>query len=70
MFVERGWSLQQLEAFRRQMGEADEPTEQLCAKEDAIKLYRGFASSTQEDLKAVTDEMLARPGPPQWGTCL
>lgn len=70
MFLERGWSPRQLEAFRRQMGEADEPTEQLCANEGAIEFYRGLASTRPDDLKVVTEEMLARPGPPQWGTCL
>jgi hypothetical protein len=70
MFLERGWSEQQLEGFRRQMGEADKPTEQLCSNKDAIAMYRGFASTTTEDLTKVTDEMLARPGPPEWGTCL
>jgi hypothetical protein len=70
MFLERGWSKQQLEGFRRQMGEMDEPTETLCANKDAIEMYRGFVSAKPEDLKAVTDEMIARPGPPEWGTCL
>jgi len=70
MFLERGWTPQQLEGFRRQMGEADEPTEQLCANRSAVAMYRGIASATPEDLKKVTDEMLARPGAPEWGTCL
>lgn len=70
MFLERGWSEQQLEGFRRQMGEADEPTERLCANKDAIEMYRGFASARQEDLAQVTAEMLARPGQPEWGSCL
>lgn len=70
MFVERGWTPQQLEGFRRQMGEADTPTEKLCANADAAQMYRGFASADPADMRATTEAMLARPGPPQWGTCL
>lgn len=70
MFLERGWSPQQLEAFRRQMGEADTPTTELCASEDAIQMYRAFAAADRAELDRTTQEMVARPGPPQWGTCL
>jgi len=70
MFLARGWSSQQLEGFRRQMGEADTPTEVLCANADAAQMYRGFASADATDLRKTTEAMLARPGPPQWGTCL
>jgi hypothetical protein len=70
IFLERGWSPQQLEGFRRQMGEADEPTEQLCANRDAEEMYRGFASAEPAELRRTTEEMLARSGPPAWGTCL
>ncbi|MBA4046686.1 MAG: hypothetical protein C0471_20085 [Erythrobacter sp.] len=69
-FLERGWSEQQLEGFRRQMGETDEPTELLCANEDATQMYHGFASAKPSDIAITTEEMLARPGPPEWGTCL
>lgn len=70
MFVARGWTPQQLEGFRRQMGEADTPTEKLCANTEATEMYRGFASADMADLRATTETMLARPGPPQWGACL
>jgi hypothetical protein len=70
MFLERGWTPEQLEGFRRQMGEADEPAELLCSNEEAIQMYNGFASADRADLAKVTEEMLARPGPPEWGSCL
>lgn len=70
MLLERGWTPEQLEGFRGQMGEADTPTEKLCANADAAQMYRGFASANPADLRATTEAMLARPGPPQWGTCL
>jgi hypothetical protein len=70
MFLERGWTPQQLEGFRRQMGETDETTEQLCANRDAEEMYRGFASADPAELRGTTEGMLARPGPPAWGTCL
>jgi len=52
------------------MGEVDQPAEQLCANKDAIVMYGEFASAKPSELAQVTDEMLARPGPPEWGTCL
>lgn len=70
MFLARGWTPQQLEGFRRQMGKADTPTEELCANADAAQIYRGFASADAKELRKTTEAMLARPGPPQWGTCL
>lgn len=70
MFLERGWTAEQLERFRRQMGEADTPSEKLCANNDAIQFYQAFAGADQSELAKTTDEMLARPGPPEWGTCL
>ncbi len=70
MFLDRGWTPQQLESFRRQMGEADTPTSDLCASKDALAMYKAFASASREELDRTTEEMISRPGPPQWGTCL
>ncbi|MEM6477078.1 MAG: hypothetical protein AAF687_13020 [Pseudomonadota bacterium] len=69
-FIESGWTLEYLEGFRRQMGEADVATEDLCAKADAVQFAEAVAGSSPEYVKATTEQMLARPGPPEWGTCL
>lgn len=70
MFLERGWTPAQLAAFRRQMGEADTPTEELCESRDAVEMYRAFAREDPAQVQATTQAMLERPGPPRWGTCL
>lgn len=68
-FLAAGWSAEQLAAFKRQMREEDRPIAQLCGNRDAMAMYRQLEKSA-DLIGKNTDEMIARPGPPEWGTCL
>lgn len=64
-----GWNDQQLDSFKRQMGERDKQTEEICANGDALDFYRAATASTR-DIEQTTSAMLTLPGKPEWGTCL
>jgi len=68
-FLAAGWSAERLAAFKRQMREEDRPVAQFCASRDALQMYRHLEKSAAEIGKA-TEAMVARPGAPEWGTCL
>jgi hypothetical protein len=65
-----GWTDAQLAAFKAQMGEHDASTEEWCGNEDARRMYDGFASLEPGELRRGADVALARPDPPEWGSCL
>jgi len=59
--------LAQLEQHRRQID--GQSTAQLCAG-DAVSFYNEMATGEPEALRDLTDQMIASPGPPEWGACL
>ena len=65
-----GWSEEQLERFRTQMGESDRSADLVCGNEDARLMYRGMSEAGGEEIDRATEELLSRPGPPEWGSCL
>ena len=69
-FLGSGWSEERLGAFKRQMGEEKTPTPKLCSNADALGIYRETEKHGSAWLLKTTDDLIARPGPPQWGTCL
>lgn len=69
-FLNSGWSEERLGAFKRQMGEADTPETELCSNADALGIYRETEKPGSEWLFKITDGLISRPGPPEWGTCL
>jgi hypothetical protein len=56
-------------SFERQQGASETPAAQLC-QGDAVEMYRGIAAQGADALRRSVDELVARPGPPTWGTCL
>lgn len=69
-FLNSGWSEERLAAFKRQMGEADTAEAELCSNVDALGIYRETEKPGSEWLLKITDDLISRPGPPAWGTCL
>lgn len=69
-FIALGWSAESLDRFRRQMGEKDVPTEELCSNSDGSEFVSAIVEAGPDNLAKQTQEMMARPGPPVWGTCL
>ncbi|QNE05242.1 hypothetical protein [Croceicoccus marinus] len=68
-FLGSAWSEERLAAFKRQMGEADTPKAELCSNADALGIYRETEKPGSEWLFKITDDLVSRPGPPEWGTC-
>jgi hypothetical protein len=68
-FLAAGWSATRLAAFKRQMREEDQSAAAFCANRDALQMYRHLEKSAAEIGKA-TEALVARPGAPEWGTCL
>lgn len=60
---------EQVAAFKREQGLVGAPAAQLCTG-DPLQLYEAFASAGPDALRSSVDDLLARPGPPTWGTCL
>lgn len=69
-FLGSGWGEERLTAFKRQMGEEKTPTAELCSSADAFGMYREAEKKGSAWLLKTTDDLIARPGLPQWGTCL
>lgn len=69
-FLNSGWNDEQLAAFKRQMGEAETSESDLCSNADALGIYRETEKPGVEWLFKITDGLISRPGPPEWGTCL
>lgn len=65
-----GWSEEQLSRFKRQMSESDRPADLVCGNEDARLMYRGMSEAGADEINRATDEIISRPGPAEWGTCL
>ena len=59
-----------IDAFKRQQGSQDTPTAALCANKDAENMYQALLKAGANEIRKSTDELLARPGNPEWGTCL
>ena len=55
--------------FKRRQGHTETPAEQLC-RGDAVMLYRAFERADRPKVRADLDKLLAKDGPPTWGTCL
>lgn len=71
LLVQRGgWSAEQLQAFRVQMAELDDPDEILCSNPDSVEFYRHLATAGASQIAATTAEVISRPGPVEWGDCL
>jgi hypothetical protein len=69
-FLANGWTPDGLERFKVQMGERDRPVGELCSNKDALAFYQGLTKSLPAAIHETTNEMLARPGRPEWGACL
>lgn len=69
-FLANGWTPDGLERFKVQMGERDRSVAELCGNKSAMAFYQGLAKALPADIHKTTDDMLARPGRPEWGTCL
>jgi len=55
--------------FRRQQGEHAAAPGRLCSG-DPVMMYELFRQQGATERTKNVDDMLARPGPPTWGTCL
>jgi hypothetical protein len=62
-------TVEQVAEFKREQGNTDSTTEHLCGAE-MIGYFRSFAEQGADSVRTATDQMLARPGNPTWGTCL
>ena len=72
-FLASGWSEKSLQAFRTDQGGVETPTEQLCEVEsdsDTSQFLLSLAQERPENIEAITQQMIAIPGKPKWGTCL
>ncbi|MEP0191335.1 MAG: hypothetical protein ABJP70_12000 [Erythrobacter sp.] len=72
-FLASGWSEASLQAFRIDQGGAETSTEQLCNMEgdtDTNQFLLSLAQEMPQNIEAITQQMLAIPGEPKWGTCL
>ena len=69
MVARSGATRTQLDAFRAQMSERNRSDAELC-QADPLSLYETFASAAPDRLREAVDELIARPGPPEWGSCL
>jgi hypothetical protein len=56
--------------FKRVQGKTGASAEMLCASSDAERMYQTIVSQDLVRLRESVDQLLARPGPPSWGTCL
>jgi hypothetical protein len=59
-----------VDKFKREQGQKDVPGADLCANGDGEDLYQVLLKAGAAEIRKSTDELLARPGNPQWGTCL
>lgn len=65
-----GWSETQLDHFRVQMSESDQLAGQVCANGDARRMYGSMSEAGAAEIVRATDELISRPGLPEWGDCL
>lgn len=60
---------QAMAEFKRRQGHTETPADQLC-RSDAVPMYRAMEKGDRTTMSAGLDKLLARDGPPSWGTCL
>lgn len=59
----------QIDGFKRQQGSMDSTDAELCSGE-ANRFYVSFVEQGADAITQSVDGLLARPGPPTWGSCL
>jgi hypothetical protein len=58
-----------IDYFKRRQGKVGSPKEQLC-QVDADDLYDVLVARGAPDILKGIDQLVARPGPPAWETCM
>ena len=64
-----GWTSEDLARFKREQSHVGEPEPIVCS-EEMKGFYGHMAATSVETVRTEIDRLLARPGPPTWGTCL
>jgi hypothetical protein len=58
-----------IDSLQAQLVDPGTPDAMLCGP-DAMQFFEAMISQSPEDIRAMTDRLVERPGPPSWGTCL
>lgn len=60
---------EEIENFKREQGAVGRSLDNLCHG-DAEEMYRSVVALGSSNIRESVDALVARPGPPTWGTCL
>ncbi len=60
---------EQVETFERNQTHSDAPQDAAFCRGDAEQLYQSITEQGEQTIRTSTDDLLARPGNPSWGTC-
>jgi len=62
-------TIERIAEFKREQGMAGAPKEQLC-RGAPEEMYKSVAARSPAEIRKTVDDLVARAGPPTWGTCL